>query len=88
QKQEETLLKTEEKIEVLKKEIKILEERIEKRTDKLDNQARYVQTNGDAANLASVVLTAESFSDLIGRVSAVTTLVSANKAIVSEQERD
>ncbi|MGX7417519.1 murein hydrolase activator EnvC family protein [Carnobacterium gallinarum] len=88
QKQEENLTKTEERMKQLKAEIAVLEERIEQRSEKLENQARYVQTDGDVMNIANVVLTAENFSDLIGRVSAVSTLVSANKNIVVEHEKD
>lgn len=88
QKQEENLTKSEEKIQQLKAEIATLEERISQRTEKLENQARFVQTDGDMMNLADVVLTAESFSDLIGRVSAVSTLMLANKNMVTQHEAD
>lgn len=86
--QQVNLKDSEVKINELKEKIATLEDRIQQRTQKLENQARFVQTDGDTHSLATIVLTAENFSDLIGKVTAVTQLVYANKQIVTDQEND
>lgn len=86
--QEQKLNESKEKIEKLQKEIEALKELIEQREEKLDNQARVVQTDGSSANMMEMIMTAESLSDLIGRVGVINQLVSANKDIVTEQQND
>lgn len=86
--QQVNLKDSEATINELKEKIATLEERIQQRTQKLENQARFVQTDGDTHSLATIVLTAENFSDLIGKMTAVTQLVYANKQIVTDQEND
>ena len=76
------------KVEQLKIEIEALKELIAQRTGKLENQARSVQTDGNASNIIGLLLTAESFTDLVGRIGIVNQLVTANKSIVIEQEKD
>lgn len=75
------------KVEQLKIEIEALKKLIAQRTGKLENQARSVQTDGNASNLIGLLLTAESFTDLVGRIGIVNQLVTANKTIVIEQEK-
>ena len=86
--QEKKLKESKEKIEKLKKEIETLKELIAQREDKLQNQARVVQTDGRSSNMVEMIISAESLSDLIGRVGIINQLVTANKEIVTEQEND
>lgn len=86
--QEQKLEESKAKVEQLKIEIEALKKLIAQRTGKLENQARSVQTDGSASNLIGLLLTAESFTDLVGRIGIVNQLVTANKSIVIEQEQD
>lgn len=86
--QEQKLEESKAKVEQLKKEIELLKELIDQRTGKLENQARSVQTDGNASNLIGLLITAESFTDLVGRIGVVNQLVTANKDIVTEQATD
>ncbi|AGY81185.1 murein hydrolase activator EnvC family protein [Carnobacterium inhibens] len=86
--QEQKLADSKAKIEKLKAEIEKLKELIARREEKLEHQARSVQTDGSASNMVDLVLSADSLSDLIGRVGVVNQLVSANKEIVTQQEND
>ncbi|MER2226065.1 MAG: peptidoglycan DD-metalloendopeptidase family protein [Carnobacterium sp.] len=86
--QEQKLEESKAKVEQLKNEIEALKELIAQRTGKLENQARSVQTDGSASNLIGLIVTAESFSDLVGRIGIINQLVTANKTIVIEQEAD
>ncbi|HEY4554267.1 MAG TPA: peptidoglycan DD-metalloendopeptidase family protein [Bacillaceae bacterium] len=79
---------TKAEIERLKAEIEVLKDKIEKRNELLKERARNIQTNGGSVNYIDVLLGAESFGDFIDRVSAVTTLVNADKQIIEEQKRD
>lgn len=72
----------------LQQEIKNLEVRIEKREEAIRNQARDVQVNGQDASVFSAILNANSFSDAISRVQAVTTMVNANNDLVVQQKKD
>ena len=86
--QEQKLADSKAKIEKLKAEIEKLKELIARREEKLEHQARSVQTDGSASNMVDLVLSADSLSDLVGRVGVVNQLVSANKEIVTQQEND
>lgn len=86
--QEQKLEESKAKVEQLKKEIEALKKLIAQRTDKLENQARSVQTDASASNLIGLLITAESFTDLVGRIGIVNQLVTANKDIVTEQAID
>jgi len=72
----------------LENEIKALEEKIEQRSEQLEDQARTVQVNGDTKNYIEFVIEADSMSDVIGRVDVVTDLVKANKNLVQAQADD
>lgn len=86
--QEKKLKESKEKIEKLQKEIEALKAMIAQREEKLENQARVIQTDGRSSTMVEMVVAAESLSDLIGRVGVINQLVSANKEIVTEQEND
>lgn len=75
-------------IKKLESEIVVLKERITKRTSLLEERARSFQENGGKTEYLSVVLGSTSFSDLIGRVHAVTTIVQADQDLIKEFEAD
>lgn len=79
---------TEQAIETLKQEIAEIQERIEKRNEILKGRMRSLQENGGAISYLQVLLGAQSFSDFIDRMSAVTTIMEADQQIIREQEAD
>lgn len=79
---------TNKEIEVLKGEILVLEDRIAKRNELLKDRARSLQLSGGTVSYMDVLLGAQSFSDFIDRVSAVTTIVQADKDILEQHEKD
>lgn len=87
-KQQSDIKATKDEIEQLKKEIKALEKRIAEREDVLRERARTMQTKGGTDNYLDVILGADSFGEFIDRVSAVTTIVSADKKILEEHKDD
>lgn len=88
EKQEEKLLEIEAKIDKLQKKIEALELVIEQRTEKLDNQARVIQTEASMTDMVSIVMSAENFSEVVGKITTVSKLVTANKEIIVQQEND
>lgn len=79
---------TNQEIEVLKGEIAVLEQRIAKRNELLKDRARSLQLSGGNVSYMDVLLGAQSFGDFIDRVSAVTTIVQADKDIVEQHLKD
>lgn len=75
-------------IEKLKVEIDELIERIEKRNQLLKDRARSFQENGGTVSYIDVLLGAQSFSDFIDRVSAVSTIMEADKDILEQHRKD
>ncbi|MCM3663561.1 peptidoglycan DD-metalloendopeptidase family protein [Mesobacillus subterraneus] len=75
-------------IEKLKVEIEVLVKRIDKRNELLKNKARSFQENGGTVNYLDVLLGAQSFSDFVDRVNAVTTIVQADKDILQQHKID
>nr|WP_225649838.1 M23 family metallopeptidase [Mesobacillus subterraneus] len=75
-------------IEQLKVEIAELMKRIEQRNELLKDKARSFQENGGTVNYIDVLLGANSFSDFVDRVSAVTTIVQADKNILEQHKQD
>lgn len=86
--QEDRLAAAEEKVVQLQKEIEELKVLIEQRKEKIVNQARAVQTDGNSANLVDIIISAENLTDLLGRIGLVNQLVDANQDIVLEQIED
>lgn len=86
--QEKKLQEIEAKITELQNKIEELEKIIEQRTEKLDNQARVIQTEASMSDLVSILMTADNLTDLVGKVSTVSKLVTANKDIITQQEND
>src|SRR5699024_3432134 len=66
----------------LQEEIADLKVRISKRQDKMAEQARDVQVNGQSTNVVDAVINADSVTDAIGRVYAMNTIVNANNDLV------
>ena len=84
--QEEKLAAIQSKILELQAEIESLQVVIDQRTEKLNTQARYIQTDAGVTNIASILLSSENFSDLVGKITVVSKIVTANKDIVEQQE--
>lgn len=71
----------------LEKAIAELQQKIDERTELLEERARAIQTSGTVSYL-DVLLGANSFVDFIDRFSAVTTLIDADRQIMSDQKKD
>lgn len=78
---------TNKEITELQKEIEYLQKKIEERTELLDERARAIQAGGKV-NYLDVLLGSSSFVDFIDRVSAVTTLIDADRQIMRDQKTD
>ncbi|WP_280149232.1 murein hydrolase activator EnvC family protein [Bacillus safensis] len=85
---EKEVKKTKQEIKKLKKDIQVINERIEKRKAIFKDRIRSMQKSGGTINYLDVLLGARSFSDFVGRVGAVTTIVEADKDMITEHEND
>lgn len=72
----------------LKKQIGVIQDRIAKRNGILKQRAQSFQETGGNLNYLDVLLGASSFSDLIDRVSAITTMVQADQDLIKQHEAD
>lgn len=72
----------------LQKDIEVLTERIAKREEAIRNQARDVQVNNQSSVYVKALLDATSFTDALGRLKAMTTIVNANNDLVNQQKSD
>lgn len=79
--------KANEEITEVQKEIEYLQKKIDERTELLDERARAIQAGG-TVNYLDVLLGSSSFVDFIDRVSAVTTLIDADRQIMRDQKTD
>jgi peptidoglycan hydrolase CwlO-like protein len=79
---------TKQKINELKAEIQVLQKRIEERNQLLKQRARAMQQNGGSASYLDVILTSSSFGEMLDRLSAVNTIVNADKDIMLQQKAD
>ncbi|MFV2050079.1 MULTISPECIES: murein hydrolase activator EnvC family protein [Metabacillus] len=79
---------TKEKIDELNKQIREVEERIEERNRLLKDRVRSIQESGGVVSYLDVLLGSQDFSDFVSRVSAVTTIVNADKEIIQEHKED
>ena len=86
--QTNTLNELNNEIKRLQEEIELLKVQIAQREEKLENQARAIQTQGNTTNMIHVIIDSDSLSDLIGRLGVVAQLVGANKEIVQAQIDD
>lgn len=71
----------------LQAEIDLLQKKIDDRTELLEKRARAIQAEGKV-NYLDVLLGANSFVDFIDRMSAVTTLIDADRQIMRDQKAD
>jgi murein DD-endopeptidase MepM/ murein hydrolase activator NlpD len=74
-------------ISKLQDEIKVIQDRIQKRNELLKDRARNYQENG-SVNYVSVLMGAQSIGDLIDLAGAVATIMEADKAILQQAESD
>ena len=72
----------------LQQDIEVLTERIAKREEAIRNQARDVQVNNQSSVYVKALLDATSFTDALGRLKAMTTIVNANNDLVNQQKAD
>lgn len=84
----ESIKETTKKIEDLKVEIDEVKKRISERNKLLEDRARSLQQGGGVVSYLEVVLGAQSFGDLVSRVSAVSTIVEADREILKAHEED
>lgn len=75
-------------IDQLEEDIAQLQVRIDKRAANIEEQARETQVNGKSDQLMDVVLAADSISDFVGRLHAMTTIVRANNQMITQQKID
>lgn len=85
---EAEIAQTTTEIEALQASILELEKKIKERDILLRDRVRSMQLTGGNVNYLDVLLGANSFSDFIDRISAVTTLVDADKKIMQQQAED
>lgn len=85
---EKEVKQTKQEIKKLKKDIQVINDRIEKRKAIFKDRIRSMQKSGGTINYLDVLLGARSFSDFVGRVGAVTTIVEADKDMITEHEND
>ncbi|SFC15247.1 Murein DD-endopeptidase MepM and murein hydrolase activator NlpD, contain LysM domain [Alkalibacterium subtropicum] len=86
--QEKEIQRIKEEIERLQEEIAQLQKQIDSRNEQLESQARSVQTNASASDIIDLLMSAESLSDLVGRINVVNKLVTANQEIMDAQIAD
>ncbi len=84
----EKVEETKAEITKLQEEIKVIQERIEKRDKLMKERFRSYQENGGMVNYLDVLLGAQSFSDFIDRVNAVSSFMEADKNIIQKHEAD
>lgn len=86
--QEKEIARLEEEINKLNKEIEILQEKIARRNAALEEQARGVQTTGSPQNVIDIILSAESLTELIGKMEVINLIVQNNNNIMEQQIED
>ncbi len=75
-------------IEQLAAEIKVLEERIAERDELLKDRVRSMYINGGSVNYMEVILGANSFGDLVNRISALSTIAEQDRSILEAHHQD
>ena len=79
---------TKAQIAKLQDEIKVIQDRIQKRNLLLKDRARNYQENGGMVNYLDVLMGSTSFSDFVDRASAVATIMQADQDILKQAEAD
>lgn len=72
----------------LLEELEMLVENIERRSIKLDEQAREIQINGNSANYFEYILNSESLTDVWARVNIVSNIIKSSNIMMEEQVKD
>jgi murein DD-endopeptidase MepM/ murein hydrolase activator NlpD len=86
--EEASIAETKKKIEELKVQIEEVKARIAERNKLLEDRARALQESGGMVSYLDVLLGSQDFGDLVARVSAVTTIVEADREILRAHEED
>lgn len=79
---------TKAQIAKLQEDIKVIQERIQKRNELLKDRARNYQENGGMVNYIDVLMGSTSFSDFVDRANAVATIMQADQDILKQAEAD
>ncbi|WP_223881938.1 coiled-coil domain-containing protein [Niallia endozanthoxylica] len=82
------MTETQAEVDRLNNEIAVMEERIASRTEILKERAVSFQENGGNISYLEVILGSTSFSDFIGRIGAVVTIVEADQGMIQDHEKD
>ena len=88
EKTETSISETEEAIAELELEIEKLEVDIQRRHDILKDRASALQKSGGALNYLDVLFGAQSFTDLIDRVSIVTKIAQSDQSLIQRLQED
>ncbi|TYR80528.1 peptidase [Priestia megaterium] len=81
---ENNIKETAAKVNKLEKEIKLLEEKLSERNEILKERARALQESGGNVEYIQVLLGSSSFSDFVDRTLAVSTIMGADRNILTE----
>lgn len=82
------IVETQQLIERKKEEIVVLQDKIHNRKDVMKSRLVALQKDDNLNVVINVILESKSVADFIERASAVTTLLNADKDIMTEQEND
>ncbi|SDC46341.1 Murein DD-endopeptidase MepM and murein hydrolase activator NlpD, contain LysM domain [Pelagirhabdus alkalitolerans] len=85
---ENEISETQDEIEKLNNEIIELEERIERREDIIGDRLRSMQQNDRKWGYLEVLFNSKDFSDLISRLSAITTIMEQDQTLYESQQTD
>ncbi len=85
---ENEITETEAEIVQLNEEIEDLMERIDQRQELISSRLRSMQRTGGNASYLELVFSAQSFSDFISRLTAVSKILDSDKSIMETQKQD
>ncbi|MCM2533615.1 NlpC/P60 family protein [Neobacillus pocheonensis] len=85
---EEKMKTSQAEVQQLQQEVSVIKERIAKRNEVLKKRALSYQESGGDISYLDVLLGASSFSDLVKRIGAVSTIVQADSDLVKQHEAD
>lgn len=85
---ENEITETEAEIVQLNEELEDLMERIDERQELISSRLRSMQRTGGNASYLELVFSAQSFSDFISRLTAVSKILDSDKSIMETQKQD
>ena len=85
---EEKVRASQSNVKVLQQEVTTIQDRINKRNEILKKRALSLQESGGKVSYIDVILGASSFSDFVGRLGAVATMVDADQDLVTQHIED